>query len=231
MYDNFLNARKAFSKMVDEPDVLSENDISERIQKRRILSSSDDDGTNISNVPRQRRLPTPPAVPKKSCSESICMISDSSDVMVKSRHDIINKKEVSKPSTSRNLGSPSPIRSSQIHDREHWASSGAGKIIGDKVINLNFKECYTFRTSSGQVVKTLNHDLTCEYHEEADTKIVYHACKSKKKIVIKCSDSDILIILLAESPDESPEISDSETEDLSGEDEDSNDDEDDEDDE
>lgn len=40
--------------------------------------------------------------------------------------------------------------------------------------------------------------FTCDKHEEADTKIVYHACKAdaNSNILIRCSDTDVLIIML-----------------------------------
>lgn len=80
---------------------------------------------------------------------------------------------------------------------DHWASSEAAEIIGNKLIHVNYKKCYGYRAYAGRVVREENYDLTCPNHEEADTKMIHHACKSNKKIVIKCSDTDVLIVLLA----------------------------------
>lgn len=51
---------------------------------------------------------------------------------------------------------------------------------------------------NGSVVRTQNPDYFCPSHEEADTKIVYHASKinSDCKVVVKCSDTDIVVIML-----------------------------------
>ncbi|KMQ83738.1 hypothetical protein RF55_19223 [Lasius niger] len=45
---------------------------------------------------------------------------------------------------------------------------------------------------------TINEYLSCECHEEADTKIVHHICKIEddSNILIKSSDTDILVIML-----------------------------------
>ncbi|KAF5270099.1 hypothetical protein FQA39_LY08511 [Lamprigera yunnana] len=51
---------------------------------------------------------------------------------------------------------------------------------------------------SNNIIKTVNHDLSCIPYEEADTKIVFHVCQINNdgNIIMKCFDADVLIILL-----------------------------------
>lgn len=53
--------------------------------------------------------------------------------------------------------------------------------------------------NDGKVESTIIEDLNCNLHEEADTKIIYHACSflDQCNIVNRTSDTDILIIMLA----------------------------------
>lgn len=81
----------------------------------------------------------------------------------------------------------------------HWQTREVGTFIGNKNIVLNYIECYSYQVNvEGNVVRTKNADFSCSPHEEADTKIIYHAFKidSNSNIVIKCSDTDIVVILL-----------------------------------
>jgi 5'-3' exonuclease len=50
----------------------------------------------------------------------------------------------------------------------------------------------------GKVLRTEEPLLSCVGHGEADTKIVFHACKlvSDAHLTIRCSDTDILVIML-----------------------------------
>jgi hypothetical protein len=50
----------------------------------------------------------------------------------------------------------------------------------------------------GKVLRTEEPLLPCVGHVEADTKIVFHACKldSDAHVTIRCSDTDILVIML-----------------------------------
>lgn len=50
-----------------------------------------------------------------------------------------------------------------------------------------------------QVVKEISEDSTCDGHKEADSKIDLHACnmRTNSEILIKYSDTDISIIMLA----------------------------------
>ncbi|XP_045463775.1 uncharacterized protein LOC123673332 [Harmonia axyridis] len=71
-------------------------------------------------------------------------------------------------------------------------------IIGDKIIYVNFNKCYSYRVESNKVIKIVEDSLSCEEHEEADSRIIYHICQINVdgEVVIRCSDTDILIILL-----------------------------------
>lgn len=57
--------------------------------------------------------------------------------------------------------------------------------------------CYSYQAQENIIKKTEEVDYTC-YHEEADTRIVFHAHKITQgsRILIKASDTDVLIILL-----------------------------------
>lgn len=59
--------------------------------------------------------------------------------------------------------------------------------------------CYEYEVINENVSFSISDKYTLESHEEADTKIVYHACSIEPtaNITIKCSDTDILIIMLA----------------------------------
>ena len=68
--------------------------------------------------------------------------------------------------------------------------------ISNKVIYLNFDACYKYVVSDGKVIRTLEQALTCPAHEEADTKMIFHVCQLDANITIRCSDTDVLIIML-----------------------------------
>lgn len=57
----------------------------------------------------------------------------------------------------------------------------------------------TNKINIGKVESTVIEDLCCYLHEEADTKIIYHACNfvGQCNVIIRASDTDILIIMLA----------------------------------
>lgn len=82
---------------------------------------------------------------------------------------------------------------------QHWASDAAAKIIGKRVVLVNFDQCYKYVANDGHVTRTIEDDLSCPGHEEADTKIIYHLCHidSQSDVVIRCSDTDVLVIMLA----------------------------------
>ncbi|XP_011171576.3 uncharacterized protein LOC105204222 [Solenopsis invicta] len=79
-----------------------------------------------------------------------------------------------------------------------WENSYMALFIGNKTIYLNFDYCYKYEVHDGKVNKTLDDNLSCPDHEEADTKIIYNVCKIDfdANVVIRCSDTDILVIML-----------------------------------
>lgn len=80
-----------------------------------------------------------------------------------------------------------------------WESEEVAPFFENKTIFVNFYECHKFSVTSGNVQKVVVPHFTCSAHEEADTKIIYHVCQILQdcNIIIKCSDTDILIILLS----------------------------------
>lgn len=82
---------------------------------------------------------------------------------------------------------------------QHWASDAAAEIIGRRVVLVNFDQCYKYVAKDGHVTRTIEDDLSCPGHEEADTKIIYHLCHidSESDVVIRGSDTDVLVIMFA----------------------------------
>lgn len=71
----------------------------------------------------------------------------------------------------------------------HWATDKMISFIG----NIH----------DNKIVSTIDEKLSCPEHEEADTKIVYHVCNidDQANLVIKCSDTDIAVIMLCKMHD------------------------------
>lgn len=70
-------------------------------------------------------------------------------------------------------------------------------MIASKTVYLNYDMCYKYEVENGKVKRSVSDIFTCDRHEEADTKIVYHACNmDEENILIRCSDTDILVIML-----------------------------------
>lgn len=81
----------------------------------------------------------------------------------------------------------------------HWASDEIIPFIGNKTIYINSKQCHSFVVdASNNIVTRVVEELSCPEHEEADTKIVYHACSisNRVNIVIRSVDTDIAAIML-----------------------------------
>nr|XP_037875934.1 uncharacterized protein LOC105842686 isoform X2 [Bombyx mori] len=81
----------------------------------------------------------------------------------------------------------------------HWATDEVMPFIGNKTIYINFRKCHSFTVdNSNKVVSRIDEELSCPAHEEADTKIVYHACNINfpAEIVIRSADTDIAAIML-----------------------------------
>ncbi|CAH1104525.1 unnamed protein product [Psylliodes chrysocephalus] len=60
---------------------------------------------------------------------------------------------------------------------EDWTRDEFIILMEEKTIKLNYGQCYTYEVSSENKIKrVIDYNLPC-YHEEADTKIVYHICQ------------------------------------------------------
>ncbi|CAH2015292.1 unnamed protein product [Acanthoscelides obtectus] len=81
---------------------------------------------------------------------------------------------------------------------DHWDSEDMVPFIGNKIIYVSFNKCYSYKVLNNKVVRSIEESLSCEEHEEADSRIIYHICQIDfdADVVIRCSDSDILIILM-----------------------------------
>ncbi|GFV03419.1 uncharacterized protein TNCV_596271 [Trichonephila clavipes] len=81
---------------------------------------------------------------------------------------------------------------------DHWANDSMHSFIGNKTIYLSFDKCYSYRVVNNQVIRSIKESLSWEEHEEAYTRIINHICQISvdAQVVVRCSDSDILIILL-----------------------------------
>ncbi|GFS64407.1 uncharacterized protein TNCV_3955781 [Trichonephila clavipes] len=80
---------------------------------------------------------------------------------------------------------------------DHWANDNMHPFIGNKTIYLSFDKCYSYHVVNNQVIRSIEESLSCDEHE-ADTRIIYHICQISvdAQVVVRCSDSDILIIFL-----------------------------------
>ena len=81
---------------------------------------------------------------------------------------------------------------------EHWKSETAASILNEKKVFLTVQErCLSFRSVDNAAISSKEKSYTC-FHEEADTRIIYHISKvkPKSKIMIQATDTDILVILL-----------------------------------
>lgn len=72
--------------------------------------------------------------------------------------------------------------------------------FGNTLVNLNYDYCYSYAVENNSIEMKINHDMSCENHEEADTKIVHHVCKLDAElttnVLIRSYDTDVLIIML-----------------------------------
>ncbi|KAF9412756.1 hypothetical protein HW555_008841 [Spodoptera exigua] len=81
----------------------------------------------------------------------------------------------------------------------HWASDEMAPFIGGKIIHINFRKCHSFMVNeTNKAISSITEELSCPEHEEADTKIVYHACKInyEANIIIRTIDTDVAAIML-----------------------------------
>ncbi|KAJ8670310.1 hypothetical protein QAD02_001569 [Eretmocerus hayati] len=79
-----------------------------------------------------------------------------------------------------------------------WVNDEYAEILGTRKIYISCENCYEFSVVGGKMQRTIHLHLSCPYHEEADTKLVFHACQvpPSSSVAIRCSDTDVLIIML-----------------------------------
>jgi hypothetical protein len=81
---------------------------------------------------------------------------------------------------------------------ESWKESDKINILGEKVVYANCGDkVYSFRVSGNEVEVQQEDEYFC-MHEEADSRMIYHLTKMEmnKRVVIRTSDTDVLIIAL-----------------------------------
>lgn len=81
---------------------------------------------------------------------------------------------------------------------KHWQDSSLHPFFSSKRVIVNDgNTCYSFNAQDEIVHRTTLNLYSCQ-HEEADTRIFYIISKiqSRKNIVVRCNDTDVLIILL-----------------------------------
>lgn len=66
---------------------------------------------------------------------------------------------------------------------KHWKSSELVSFYGTKTLMVNFDVCYQYEVKDNVICQTIVPDLSCSDHEEADTKIIFHAVKLKMKLM------------------------------------------------
>lgn len=73
------------------------------------------------------------------------------------------------------------------------------EFIGNTVINLNYEQCHTYSVQNNCVTSYINDNLSCQHHEEANTKIIYHVCQmdnNVSNVSVKTCDTDIFVIMM-----------------------------------
>lgn len=81
---------------------------------------------------------------------------------------------------------------------DYWAKDHHKEFIGNKTLYVDFGECHKFQILNDTVQKTIQPEFSCPHQEEADTRIIFHVAQLQDEcdVTIRCSDTDILIILL-----------------------------------
>ncbi|CAH0731407.1 unnamed protein product, partial [Brenthis ino] len=82
---------------------------------------------------------------------------------------------------------------------EDWENNYMVPFIGVKTIYINYESCHMYQVQNEKMIRSIVPELVCSAHEEADTKMVFHVCKTDfdAHVTIRCSDTDVLIILLS----------------------------------
>lgn len=83
---------------------------------------------------------------------------------------------------------------------DDWKRDEYFVLLNCKTVKVNFDKCYILKVDrhNNTIEKTIDYNLSCK-QEEADTKIVHHICQFNRpcKVHVRCTDSDIPIIVLA----------------------------------
>lgn len=61
---------------------------------------------------------------------------------------------------------------------DHWDSEDMVLFIGNKNIYVSYDKCYSYKVWNNKVIKTTEESLSCEEHEEADSRKDYFSCLS-----------------------------------------------------
>lgn len=86
---------------------------------------------------------------------------------------------------------------------EFWTNDSVAEILGEKTVFLTLEEkCFSYHAQGGGVIKSEVPELLC-FHEEADTRMIFHVSKLKpnSRIMLKATDTDVLILLLSHMQD------------------------------
>lgn len=81
---------------------------------------------------------------------------------------------------------------------EYWCNNSVASFLHNKKVYITNKDqCFSYQIVNDSIIKTVEQDFACN-HEEADTRIIYHLSKleNNSKVMIKASDTDILVIIL-----------------------------------
>lgn len=91
---------------------------------------------------------------------------------------------------------------------EYWKNDELAPFFANKTLYVNFDYCYVYKANNNIVEHSEYEIFSCPRHEEADTKLVHHICniQYKANVLIKCSDTDILVILLGNMHRVHPEL-------------------------
>ncbi|XP_050505694.1 uncharacterized protein LOC126883969 [Diabrotica virgifera virgifera] len=82
---------------------------------------------------------------------------------------------------------------------DDWTDDCFVILCQDKIVKLSYgTSCYSYQVHENHIKKTTDYNLCC-FHEEADTKIMYHICQlpNNYNVEVHCTDSDIPVIILA----------------------------------
>lgn len=83
-----------------------------------------------------------------------------------------------------------------------FENASLSEVYGEKVVRIGtVSTCFLYRVENGKVIKEEDQELFCPLHEEADTKMLVHAASvpCPATVVIRTSDTDVLIIALGNS--------------------------------